>query len=316
MRETLLRYRGLLGPLAAVALFLAGMIWSPFEPHREPQNFDLPLEVEPTWTEEDWNVFSGKVRWAAEARLDTLPTGAAVGALARTFVGAPYVPHTLEVEGAEKLVVNFRGFDCVTLVENVLATVRFVRGGGAGRLADRGRAEAAYEALLREIRYRNGVVAGYPTRLHYFSDWIYDNERRGIVRDVTASLGGVPDPDRIDFMSTHPEAYRQLADSQVLEGIRSVEAAISSRPRHYVPQGSIATVADAIEEGDVIAATSSIPGLDVAHTGIAVRIDGALHLLHAPLVGESVEISDSPLAERIARISGQDGIVVARPVER
>ena len=231
-------------------------------------------------------------------------------------MGAPYVAHTLEVDGPERLVVNFRGFDCVTLVENVLATVRFVRGGGAGRLADRGRAEAAYEALLREIRYRNGTVAGYPTRLHYFSDWIYDNERRGIVRDVTADLGGIPDPRPIDFMSTHPDAYRQLADPDVLEGIRLIEAAISDRSRRYVPERSIASVADAIREGDVIAATSAVPGLDVAHTGIAVRVDGAVHLLHAPLVGDSVEISPSPLSERIVRISGQDGVIVARPVER
>jgi hypothetical protein len=59
-----------------------------------------------------------------------------------------------------------------------------------------------------------------------------------------------------------------------------------------------------------------VSGLDVAHTGLALRIDGRLHLLHAPLVGDSVEISEVPLAERILDISGQDGIMVARPVER
>jgi len=316
MRETVLRFRGLLGPLAAVALFGVGMIWSPFQPHREPTGEELPLEAAPSWLDEDWQIFSEQVRWASDVRLDTLPLGTAVGSLARRFVGAPYVPRTLEVEGDERLVVNFRGFDCVTLVENVLATTRFVRGGGAGRLADRGRAEAAYEALLREIRYRNGTLAGYPTRLHYFSDWIWDNDRRGIVRDVTLELGGVPDPEPVDFMSTHPAAYRQLADPEVLEGIRLIEGAITRRPRHYVPQAAIGGIAGRIREGDVIAATSSVQGLDVAHTGIAVRIDGALHLLHAPLVGESVEISTLPLADRIARISGQDGIIVARPAER
>ena len=40
--------------------------------------------------------------------------------------------------------------------------------------------------------------------------------------------------------------------------------------------------------------------------------DGRLHLLHAPLVGRSVEISEVPLADRIPGIGGQDGIMVAR----
>jgi len=45
-------------------------------------------------------------------------------------------------------------------------------------------------------------------------------------------------------------------------------------------------------------------------------VDGELHLLHAPLVGDSVEISQVSLAERIQGLSGQDGIMVARPVSR
>jgi len=75
-------------------------------------------------------------------------------------------------------------------------------------------------------------------------------------------------------------------------------------------------VDDGIQDGDVIAATSTVRGLDVAHTGIALRIDGVLHLMHAPLVGDSVQISPFSLAERVRRIGGQDGIIVARPRER
>jgi hypothetical protein len=74
-------------------------------------------------------------------------------------------------------------------------------------------------------------------------------------------------------------------------------------------------VAAGIRDGDVIAATSTVAGLDVAHTGLALWVDGSLHLLHAPLVGDSVEISTVPLAERILSINGQDGILVARPME-
>jgi len=75
-------------------------------------------------------------------------------------------------------------------------------------------------------------------------------------------------------------------------------------------------VAHRIRSGDVIAATSTVEGLDVAHTGLALWRDGTLHLLHAPLVGEAVQVSEVSLADRIRRIEGQDGIMVARPLAR
>ena len=59
----------------------------------------------------------------------------------------------------------------------------------------------------------------------------------------------------------------------------------------------------------------AVEGLDVAHTGIAVWRDGAVHLLNAPLVGKSVEISEKAIPERLAGIKSQDGLVVGRPVE-
>ena len=43
---------------------------------------------------------------------------------------------------------------------------------------------------LETIRYRNGVLDGYPSRLHYFTDWIRNNEQKGLVRDITSELGG------------------------------------------------------------------------------------------------------------------------------
>ena len=45
--------------------------------------------------------------------------------------------------------------------------------------------------------------------------------------------------------------------------------------------------------------------VDIAHTGIAVWRDGELRLLHAPLVGKDVQLSESSLADRIVRIQGQ-----------
>jgi hypothetical protein len=46
----------------------------------------------------------------------------------KQFIGAPYVPHTLELPGEEQLVINLREFDCVTFVESVLALAQCIKG--------------------------------------------------------------------------------------------------------------------------------------------------------------------------------------------
>jgi hypothetical protein len=269
-----------------------------------------------TWTPTDWRIFASKVRWGARNGIDTLPLGKAIAKLGLTFVGATYKPATLEVPGPERLVINLRELDCVTFIENVLALVRFIRADGVAALANPVTAKARYEGYLRHWRYRDGRLAGYPSRLHYFSEWLGDNERRGRVRLITRELGGIEDREPIAFMSTHPTAYRQLADSTVLAAIVAMEARLNAHgSRWYLPEASIAEAAPRIEDGDLIAATSTVPGLDIAHTGIALWRKGKLHLLHAPLVGKSVEISALPLADRIVEIKTQDGIMVARPIE-
>jgi hypothetical protein len=81
----------------------------------------------------------------------------------------------------------------------------------------------------------------------------------------------VKDPEPIDFMTEHPDAYRQLADPAIRAEIRRIEERISRTPRIYLPQGAIAENAAGIQDGDVIAATSTADGLDVARLGLPDR---------------------------------------------
>jgi hypothetical protein len=251
-------------------------------------------------------IYEEKMAWARAQRLDTLEIGEAIVTLGSSFIGTRYTPGTLELPGPERLIVNLRELDCVTFVENVLALVRTLRAGRADY--------ASFRRELVHIRYRGGVLSGYPSRLHYFSEWIADNDAKGVVSDVTASLGGRVDPDSITFMTRHREGYRQLADTAVFVEIERIETALTGRPRYFIPEDAIGAAAPRIRNGDIIAATSTAPGLDVAHTGIALWVRGRLHLMHAPLVGSAVEISEQPLGERIRLIPTQDGIMLARPL--
>ena len=266
-------------------------------------------------TEEDWAIARRTLAWAMDEGLGERPIGEVVTAIALSFVGTPYEPGTLELPGSERLVVNLRAFDCVTLVEHVLVLARLTLAGGPGLLEGEGPFRDSYRSELRRLRYRDGILAGYPSRLHYFSEWIGDAEAKGVVRSLARDLEGVLDARPIHFMSEHPDAYRQIGeDGNVLRAIREMEEDLTTQPRYYIPESRIEAREAEIENGDVIAAVSTLDGLDIAHTGIAVWRGDRLHLLHAPLVGDSVEVSERPLAERIQGFSRQMGIMVARPL--
>ena len=283
------------------------------------------------WTEADWAVLVDAVTTATEAGVADLPMGEAVARVGAMFVGWPYTPQTLEapwIEAAaagealngslERLVVNLREYDCVSFVENALSLTHFVRAHGTSLLDDPAAARAAYEDLIVSLRYRGAAMDGYASRLHYFSEWLSDNAARGGLELVHPMLDAALDHEPIDFMTTHVEAYPALADDPAsVDRIREMEMGLNAElPRPWVPEDRIANVADGIRTGDVIAATSTVEGLDVAHTGIAIRVDGELRLMHAPLVGSEVQISPVPRADRILEIGSQDGILVARPLAR
>jgi hypothetical protein len=241
---------------------------------------------------------------------------ALVARVARTFVGRPYLANTLNEakpvgapspDDAEPLVCRLDAFDCVTLVESSLAIARAVA-------ADRPD-WPGFQKELERLRYRDGRREGYASRLHYFSEWIADNERRGLLQDLTPSLGGVPDPRPIKFMSAHRGAYKKLANDQVYARIQQTEAALSRLPRHVIPKDRVASILPLLQSGDIIAFATDIDGLDVVHTGLVERLpNGAVHLLHAPEPGQQVTVSRKPLAEYIRVFKRHVGVMIARPL--
>jgi len=70
----------------------------------------------------------------------------------------------------EKLIVNVSAFDCTTFVETVLALARCAV---VGKCSNH-----EFRKHLKSIRYGNGKISGYSSRLHYFTDWLRDNEKR------------------------------------------------------------------------------------------------------------------------------------------
>lgn len=226
--------------------------------------------------------------------------------IATSFLGSPYLEKTLEIGETESLVVNLSGFDCTTFVENVLA-FNLTRDSP-------GKSFENFTDNLETIRYRNGKLDGYPSRLHYFTDWIKDNEKLGLVKDITNDLGGIMLEKSINFMGTHRNLYPFLADEENFRRIRQTEAELAKEELCYLPQNQIVPIESQLRSGDIIALATSIKGLDVTHTGFAIkRPNGRIHLIHASSSGE-VKISKEPLVDYLKKIKSNIGIIVARPL--
>lgn len=258
--------------------------------------------------------------WAATLRSAGLGTpgkafGASVIRAGELAIGTPYVAATLEAylanggsPRAEPLILSLTRFDCVTLVEASIAVARVA-------LGEQAPAWSGFAAEIERMRYRGGVRRGYGSRLHYFSEWIADGARRGLLTDQSRELGGIPDGRPLRFMSEHRGSYPALVDDAAFAEIAAMERRLDGTPRYVVPRKAIASASHRIESGDVLAFATTIAGLDVTHAAFAYRDPGrTLRVLHAPLSGGVVEISRSTLPEYVAAIRGCSGILVARPV--
>ncbi|MBS9461131.1 DUF1460 domain-containing protein [Flagellimonas sp. 389] len=266
--------------------------------------FGFVAQAQITCTSKDSTLFYSKLKDIQ--KIEEEATGNTIVSIGKTFLGIPYVEKTLEVGETETLVVNLRGLDCTTFVENVVAF---------GLLHKNQQYEFTdFTKNLQTIRYRNGELNGYPSRLHYFTEWIRNNEQKGLVMDITSKLGGVETKKAINFMGTHRKLYPFLKQDDNYNAILEVEKMIAEENLCILPQHQIKQNESLIQSGDIIALATSIKGLDVTHTGIAIRQpNGRIHLLHASSSG-SVMITEEPLVDYLKKIKNNIGIIVARPV--
>lgn len=262
------------------------------------------LDAQVLYTQHDVQVFSTVMNEANKAHLSDSSIGSMVLYVGKQLLNTPYAGGLLDVPEAENLVVDLSRLDCVTYLESVVAFSMTIKKG-----------KTSFEDFCHElkfIRYRDGVMNGYASRLHYFSEWIHNNEQKGILEDITATIGGKPFVKKIHMMTTNRVNYPHLNDCISLNAIKQAEETLNSIRKFYLPKEDLLHNANKINEGDLIAITTAIDGLDVAHVGIAVHVNSELHLMHASSLNKKVEISKGSLFEMLRNNATYTGIMVAR----
>jgi hypothetical protein len=259
--------------------------------------FTIPLNAQVRYLPEDTVIFERFLQYAEKGDRSILRT-------ARFFMDTPYVGGTLEGDSVERLRVNLRELDCVTFVENVVALHLM--------LQSEQHTFAGFCSILQHIRYRDGVIDGYLSRLHYTSEWHDNNRKKGMISQpaIPARREFVPS---VSFMSTHCDAYPALkTNPEWCRQIVAIEKKINELKLFYIPKEQVKDCDTYLQTGDIIGITTTIKGLDISHTGLVVMQDGKAYLLHASSEAKKVVMSDETLHDYLAERKNNLGIVVAR----
>src|SRR5271165_5076154 len=257
--------------------------------------------------------FDELVQKAESQNWRSLPLGDRTVAVGLALLGTPYANYTLEIDDhTESPSVNLRGVDCWTYFEISLGFARMLE------VKSGDYSPADLLGMIELDRYRGGRCNGkYTSRLHYLEDWIYDNERRGLVTNLTRSLGGVPMRGRyLNEMSKDWRDSRYLRNNrELVPEMRQIEDNITNRTVYHIPKREVPEIESRIQDGDVICISGNGPEGYTEHVGLAYRDRvGVLHFMHASKDARSV-IVDVPLHSYLYRYSKFAGIMVVRPRE-
>lgn len=226
--------------------------------------------------------------------------------IAKTQLGKEYVGGTLDTGFVENCVFNYEGLDCVTFVENTLAIAKSIKNN-----------DTTEESIIKNIentRYRYGKLTDYISRLHYTGDWIIDNILRNNLKDITKDVGGVKLNQNVNFMSSHPQYYKQLKDNGTFQKqIKEIESIINNYDLYYIPKDKINKTKSKILSGDIICIATNIKGLDYSHLGFAIKEGDKLKLIHASSTKMNVTI-ENDLQTYLMSVKNHKGITILRPI--
>jgi len=255
------------------------------------------------------HAFSKLMAQAEAEEWARMPMGDLMAKVGMFFLDTPYVSYTLDHSADHEFcLVNLQELDCVTFVESTLAISRVIKSGKGGA--------RALPKEIELIRYRNGECDGFCSRLHYLSDWLYDNERKGLLSLYAKDVpGAVAIKEQVSLMSSRPELYLQLRKHpEWVPEIKKDEEAIDKRTYYMIPKDKVKAAEPLMQTGDIVGITTSASILDCAHTGLCYRDEkGLLHFLHASSKHQKVYL-DQELCDYLDSVHAFTGVMLARPV--
>lgn len=251
--------------------------------------------------------FAQVIEYAKNQKLSNRSMSEIIQIIAEQFLGTKYKANLLDCSNKEKLVVSLEQLDCVLFVETVLAIARGVAV-----------EDYSYQTFVKNLqnqRYRNGELPEYCSRLHYFSDWILDNQNRGTVENISLKLGGISQNKSLNFMSKNRNRYPLMVNNDAnYQCIVNMESNLTGVTVNYIPTDRISRIYSQLQPGDIIGVATNISGLDFTHTGLVYRHqNGRVGFIHASPAGTVTTARD--LQRYVRNVKNSMGIVVVRAID-
>lgn len=215
--------------------------------------------------------------------------GQKIGSISEIFLDTPYITDALygSENEPEKLIVDFRGLDCITYIDYVESL-------------QKSQSKSEFIDNLIHMRYIDGQTH-YLKRKHFFSDWAYRNHK--IADDVTSQIS--PHATIIE-----KNLNEKNTNETLLSGLPIVKRNIT-----YIPSQNVhKQVLDLLQTGDYIGVYSHLNGLDASHAGIFISdtndpsMKGPV-LRHASSRKDNQRVINSPFIDYVTKTPG---IIVLR----
>ena len=227
--------------------------------------------------------------------------------VAKQMLGTEYVAGTLE-KVPEQLTVSLTQTDCILFVESCLAMALNAKKGIFH--------PDSLCATIQSLRYRDGKVDGYASRIHYTSEWIRQGEARGIFREITDVLSGDNlSGQRFSYMSEHSDAYRQLKGNPAeVARIADMEASLNKHTDYFViPKADVKKMEHLLKDGDILGFNSNVEGLDIAHVALVYhKENGEVGFIHASQGDGKVVIDEKSIHDYVNARKNNNGIRIVR----
>jgi hypothetical protein len=201
-----------------------------------------------------------------------------IEAISGEFLDCPYVGNSLvgSADVPEKFTIQLHAFDCVTYMETVLALAL-------------SQSPEQFKANLIRIRYKDGVV-DWRQRNHYMFDWWRNNEKQGLLENITRG----------------PEAVEKSRELSIIRELPAQQASFRAFPKK-----KLGRIKSLIKTGDFVCFATTKKNLDVFHTGILLCRDDKILLRHASRTAKKV--IDQELRDFVKN-NRMSGLVLLRPV--
>lgn len=211
-----------------------------------------------------------------------------------------------------KTLINITEMNCVTFVENVLAmamTLQYLGENQILYITDEDLFKLFVDHLNFIRYYTNKPTNYWEDRIHYYTDQLRKLSYYGYLFDL-GRINGVPYEKEINYLSRNRSKFRGF---RYWNQIKRIEKELTEYPKYYYPLEMLHCYEEIAKDGDIVALTTDVEGLEVSHTGFITVKNGELYFTHASLKQRKIVIEEHFRSYLDSRTS-ITGIMVFRPL--